>query len=228
MKSKLIVALLAIGTLIGVESQAQQAAATPKIGWTNVDYVMTLLPDYKKIENELQIQQQQIEKAMQEKSKEFEDKYKAYQTNAGKWSEIIRADKEKELTRLQTDFQEFQRTSQESLQKKQQQLLHPVMVKIQGAIDEVGKESGYTYIFNMDAGANTTPIILFAGSEDLNVSNLILKKLGVDPVEVEKQQKAAAEAAVQQLHAGQKAATTPATQPANKPAGTTPAPVKKN
>jgi len=204
MKSKLIVALLAIGTLIGVESQAQQAAATPKIGWTNVDYVMTLLPDYKKIENELQIQQQQIEKAMQEKSKEFEDKYKAYQTNAGKWSEIIRADKEKELTRLQTDFQEFQRTSQESLQKKQQQLLQPVMVKIQGAIDAVGKESGYTYIFNMDAGANTTPIILFAGSEDLNVSNLILKKLGVDPVEVEKQQKAAAEAAVQQLQAGQK------------------------
>ena len=228
MKSKLIVALLAIGTLIGIESQAQQAAATPKIGWTNVDYVMTLLPDYKKIENELQIQQQQIEKAMQEKSKEFEDKYKAYQTNAGKWSEIIRADKEKELTRLQTDFQEFQRTSQESLQKKQQQLLQPVMVKIQGAIDAVGKESGYTYIFNMDAGANTTPIILFAGSEDLNVSNLILKKLGVDPAEVEKQQKAAAEAAVQQLQAGQKAATTPATQPANKPAGTTPAPVKKN
>jgi outer membrane protein len=228
MKSKLIVALLAIGTLIGIESQAQQAAATPKIGWTNVDYVMTLLPDYKKIENELQIQQQQIEKAMQEKSKEFEDKYKAYQANASKWSEIIRADKEKELTRLQTDFQEFQRTSQESLQKKQQQLLQPVMVKIQGAIDAVGKESGYTYIFNMDAGANTTPIILFAGSEDLNVSNLILKKLGVDPVEVEKQQKAAAEAAVQQLQAGQKAATTPATQPANKPAGTTPAPVKKN
>jgi outer membrane protein len=187
-----------------------------------------LLPDYKKIENELQIQQQQIEKAMQEKSKEFEDKYKAYQANLSKWSEIIRADKEKELTRLQTDFQDFQRTSQESLQKKQQQLLQPVMVKIQGAIDAVGKESGYTYIFNMDAGANTTPIILFAGSEDLNVSNLILKKLGVDPVEIEKQQKAAADAAVQQLQQGQKAATTPATQPATKPAATTPAPVKKN
>ncbi len=223
MKRKLIVALLAIVALIGTESQAQQAAS--KIGWTNVDYVMTLLPDYKKIENELMIQQQQIEKAMQEKSKEFEDKYKLYQQNAAKWSEIIRADKEKELNRLQTDFQDFQRTSQESLQKKQQQLLQPVMVKIQGAIDAVGKENGYTYIFNMDAGANTTPIILFAGSEELNVSNLILKKLGVDPAEVEKQQKAAAEAAVQQLQ--QKPATTPATQPAtNKPATT--APVKKN
>ena len=227
MKRKLIVALFAIGALLGIESQAQQATATTKIGWTNVDYVMTLLPDYKKIENELQIQQQQIEKAMQDKSKEFEDKYKAYQANASKWSEIIRADKEKELTRLQTDFQDFQRTSQESLQKKQQQLLQPVMVKIQGAIDAVGKENGYTYIFNMDAGANTTPIILYAGSEDLNVSNLILKKLGVDPAEVEKQQKAAAEAAVQQLQQGQKPAS-PTTQPANKPTTSTPAPVKKN
>ncbi|MFN8344718.1 MAG: OmpH family outer membrane protein [Spirosomataceae bacterium] len=228
MKRKLIVAIFAIGALLGLESQAQQATATTKIGWTNVDYVMTLLPDYKKIENELSIQQQQIEKAMQDKSKEFEDKYKAYQANASKWSEIIRADKEKELNRLQTDFQDFQRTSQESLQKKQQQLLQPVMVKIQGAIDAVGKENGYTYIFNMDAGANTTPIILYAGSEDLNVSNLILKKLGVDPAEVEKQQKAAAEAAVQQLQQGQKPATTPATQPANKPTTSTPAPVKKN
>ncbi|MFN3382770.1 MAG: hypothetical protein ACK41O_25150, partial [Runella zeae] len=68
-------------------------------------------------------------------------------------------------------------------------------------------------------------IILYAGSDDLNVSNLVLKKLGVDPAEVEKQQKAAAEAAVQQLQQQQKP-TTPATNPApaNKPA----TPAKKN
>ncbi len=220
MKSKFIVALVAIVTLIGVETNAQQA---PKIGWTNVDYILSVLPESKKIENELQIQQQQIQKAMQDKQKEFEDKYKAYEQNATKWSEIIRADKEKELSRLQTDFQDFQRTSQESLQKKQQQLIQPVLIKINTAIEAVGKENNYTYILNMDGGAQTTPIILFAGSDDLNVSNLVLKKLGVDPAEIEKQQKAAAEAAVQQL---KPTTTTPQQPAANKPA--TPAPVKKN
>ncbi|RDB05105.1 OmpH family outer membrane protein [Runella aurantiaca] len=219
MKSKFIVALVAIVALIGVETNAQQA---PKIGWTNVDYILSVLPESKKIENELQIQQQQIQKAMQDKQKEFEDKYKAYEQNATKWSEIIRADKEKELNRLQTDFQDFQRTSQESLQKKQQQLIQPVLIKINTAIEAVGKENSYTYILNMDGGAQTTPIILFAGSDDLNVSNLVLKKLGVDPAEIEKQQKAAAEAAVQQL----KPTTTPQQPAANKPA--TSAPVKKN
>ena len=224
MKSKLIVAVMAILALIGKETQAQQAAAL-KIGWTNVDYILSVLPESKKIQNELQIQQQQIEKVMQEKSKEFEDKYKALQQNATKWSEIILADKQKELQRLEQDFQEFQRTSQESLQRKQQQLIQPVLTKINTAIDEVGKENNYTDILNMDGGAQTTPIILYAGSDDLNVSNLVLKKLGVDPAEVEKQQKAAAEAAVQQLQQQQKP-TTPATNPApaNKPA----TPAKKN
>jgi len=223
MKSKLIVAALAIAALIGVEAQAQTQPQALKIGWTNVDYVLGLLPDSKKITNELQIQQQQIQKALQEKEKEVQDLYAAYQQNASKWSEIIRADKEKQIQTRGQELQEFQKNSEQSLQNKYQQLIQPVLAKINTAIDAVGKENGYTYIFNMDAGANTTPIILYAGSEELNVSNLVLKKLGVDPAEIEKQQKAASEAAVQQLQ--QKTATPPAQKPAATPAAT---PAKKN
>jgi outer membrane protein len=167
MKSKLIVAALAIAALIGVEAQAQTQPQALKIGWTNVDYVLGLLPDSKKITNELQIQQQQIQKALQEKEKEVQDLYAAYQQNASKWSEIIRADKEKQIQTRGQELQEFQKNSEQSLQNKYQQLIQPVLAKINTAIDAVGKENGYTYIFNMDAGANTTPIILYAGSKNL-------------------------------------------------------------
>ncbi|MNY35908.1 hypothetical protein D3C86_1703500 [compost metagenome] len=63
----------------------------------------------------------------------------------------------------------------------------------------------------MDAGQGTTPIILFAASEDNNATNLILRKLGVDPDKVE---------------AAAPAATTPAAKPASAPA-TTPATAPK-
>ncbi|MCU0340047.1 MAG: OmpH family outer membrane protein [Spirosomaceae bacterium] len=226
MKSKLMVAALVIAALIGFEANAQSQL---KIGWTNVDYVLGALPDSKKISNEMQIQSQQVQKALQEKYQDYQQKVDAFQKNQATWSEIIRNDKAKQIQTLEQDIQEFQRTSQETLEKKQQQLLQPVLGKINAAIEAVGKENGYTYILNMDAGANTTPIILFAGSEELNVSNLVLKKLGVDPVELEKQQKAAAEQAVQQLQNQQKPAATPATQqPANNKPATTPAPTKKN
>lgn len=226
MKSKLMVAVVAIAALIGFEANAQTQL---KIGWTNVDYILGALPDSKKISNEMQIQSQQVQKALQEKYQDYQQKVEAFQKNQATWSEIIRNDKAKQIQTLEQDIQEFQRSSQETLEKKQQQLLQPVLGKINTAIEAVGKENGYTYILNMDAGANTTPIILFAGSEELNVSNLVLKKLGVDPVELEKQQKAAAEQAVQQLQNQQKPAATPATQqPANNKPATTTAPVKKN
>ena len=113
----------------------------------------------------------------------------------------------------------MQNNAQTSLQTKQQQLLEPILTKVNNAIQEVGKESGFLYILNMDAGAGTTPIILFAASEDNNATNLILRKLGVDPDKIE----AAAPAAAKPGTAA------PVTTPAAKPAtpATTPAATPK-
>jgi len=208
MKTKLKVAVVMVIALASLSIQAQQA--TQKIGWTDVDYVLQLLPDSKRITNELQIQQQQIQKALEEKQKDLQEKYAAYQKNSGTWSEIIRADKEKQIQAGQQDLQEFQQSSQETLQKKYQVLINPVMAKIDEAVKAVGKENGYTLILNRDAGANTTPVVLYSGSDDINVTSLVLKKLGVDPAVVEKQAQEAAEKAVKSLQPAPKAAT-PAT-----------------
>lgn len=216
MKTKLMVAALTMIALLSFNAQAQQAV--PKIGWTDVDYVLNVLPDSKKINNELQIQQQQVRKALEEKQKDLEEKYAAYQKNESTWSEIIRADKQKQLQDMQQNAQEFQQTSQESLQKKQQLLIQPVLAKIDEAIKAVGKENNYTYIFNRDAGQNTTPIVLYSGSEENNVTNLVLKKLGVDPAIIEKQMQDAINKATPPAAAQPKTAT---------PAPATPAP-KKN
>ena len=216
MKSKLIVVAIAALALFSTATQAQTtASATPKIGWTNVDYVLNVMPDSKKIQNELQIYRQQLEKVLLDKNKEFQDKYQAYEKNAATWSEIIRADKEKELQSAQQSIQELRTNSEQDLQNKYQKLVQPVMLKIDEAIKAVGKENGFTYILNFDAGNNSTPIILYSGAEENNVTNLVLKKLGVDPAA------AAAPANKPATQAPAQAA------PANKPA-TTPAPTKKN
>jgi outer membrane protein len=217
MKSTLIVAAVAVLALVGMGAQAQ---TTPKIGWTNVDYILNVMPDSKKIQNELQIQKQQLEKVLQEKSKEFEDKYKAYEKNQATWSELIRADKEKELQGMNQSITELKQGSEQDLQNKYQKLVQPVLAKINEAINVVGKENGFTYILNMDAGANTTPIILYSGVEENNISNLILKKLGVEPPTPQVPQAvkdAAAAAATKQ----------PAAAPASKPVTATPAPAPK-
>ena len=183
---KQLIALVAVLAIACTPLFAQTTASTApiKIGYTNVDFILGQLPEAKKIENELSITKAQLDKALQDKYKEFQEKLDNYNKNASGMADVIRADKEKELQSLQTSIQELQRNSENSLQTKYQQLIEPVLLKINEAIKAVGKANNYLYILNSDAGQNTTPILLYVGSEDNNVSDLVFKELGVDPAKV--------------------------------------------
>ena len=190
---------------------AQTTASAPrtKIGYTNVDFILGQLPEAKKIENELSITKAQLDKALQDKYKEFQEKLDNYNKNASGMADVIRADKEKELQGLQTSIQELQRNSETSLQTKYQALIEPVLLKINTAIKAVGEANGYLYILNSDAGQNTTPILLYVGSEDNNVSDLVFKQLGVDPAKVAPETPTAPSTAPKAGTTPPKAGTTP-------------------
>lgn len=203
MKNKLIA--LAVTLLLGgsqVWAQAQQPAttaaptATVKIGYTNMEYILQNMPEFKDIQNQLTIQRTQLEKNYGDMSKEFQDKLNAYEKGQAQMSDLIKADKEKELQSLQQRIQEFQANSSTQLQTKYNQLVNPVMQKIQKGVDDVAKESGFTFVFNLDAGQGTIPVLLYAPEEN-DITNLVFKKLNV-PI--------------------------PSKQPAAQPQSTTPAP----
>jgi outer membrane protein len=77
-------------------------------------------------------------------------------------------------------MQKFQQDAQSSYQKKQTDLMDPIYKKIGKAIEEVAKENAFTFIINPQL-ANGGDILLFS-DEKFNISDLVLKKLGVTPV----------------------------------------------
>jgi len=185
MKQKLI-AYMVVMTIISTPLLAQTtpASGTGKIVYTSVDFLLSRIPEGKVVQNQLEVTKAQLDKALQETYKEAQEKYEAYQKNGPSMTEVIRADKEKELSNLQARIQEMQTNAQQSLATKQQQLMEPLITKVNDAIQAVGKEQGFLYIINMDGGQGN-PTILYTSSEDNNATNLILRKLGVDPDKVE-------------------------------------------
>lgn len=175
MKIKTLIAV-AVLMLAGYITQAQDAAL--KIGYTNVDYILSLMPESKQIESELKAHEKQLTTQLQSKIQEFQQKMAAFQQGAETMTDIVREDKQTELRNMQASIEKFQREADSSLQKKQVELLEPVYTKIQDAIDKVATENGYTYIFSSDAGG--MPILLHA-DENHNVSDLVLKSLGITP-----------------------------------------------
>lgn len=172
--------LLIVAGFISLSTWSNAQTKPLKIGYTNVDYLIASVPDSKQIEAELKTYKEQLDKQMEIKVKEFREKYEAYEKGASMMTEVIRADKEKELQDLNGQIEAFQKNAEQSLQEKQQKLMKPVLEKIQKAIDAVADENDYTYILSSDGALGQVPIVLH-GPDSLNISDLVLKKLGVTP-----------------------------------------------
>ncbi len=175
MKNKFLIALLAFFALATANVNAQQ-----KIGYISLDYILAQMPEAKQVETELTTTKTQYDNMYQQKVKDFQTKLADYEKNAPTMADVIKADREKELQSMQSSIEEFRQNSSTSLQKKQGQLLQPLLKKIEDNMHAVAKENGYAFVFNYDAGQGTTPIVLHA-PDDANISDLILKKMGVTP-----------------------------------------------
>ncbi|MGL4631598.1 MAG: OmpH family outer membrane protein [Leadbetterella sp.] len=184
MKIKLFITALTVVFSLGLNAQ------NFKLGYTNVEFVLQNLPDSKDVQTKLSTEKAQYDKLYQDKLAEAQKLYKEYTENQT-MSPVIKADKEKTLNNKQQELQEFQQNAEAALAKKQQELIEPIMTKIQSAIDAVAKENGYTYVLNSDAGYGTTPVLLVAPESD-NITDLVFKKMGVTPPANKKEEAPAA------------------------------------
>jgi outer membrane protein len=171
--------LLAFGLVtFAANAQAPATTAPVKIGFADPDYILLQMPESKAIETELQSVQNQLKTQLEKQTKEFQAKYADYQKNINTMLDAVRQNTERELQQLQANLEKLQQDAQTTMSTKQNQLLQPVLIKIGKAIEDVAKEQGYTMILTTQIQG--LDIVLY-GDEKVNVSDLVLKKMGITP-----------------------------------------------
>jgi outer membrane protein len=167
--------VLAFG-LITIVSNAQTAPL--KIGYADVEYIFSQMPESKQIDTELQTLQGQLKKQYDSKVAEFQKKLQEYQQFGATVPDAVKQNSERELQQLQQNIQKLEQDSQTDLQKKQVTLMEPVYAKVGKAIEEVAKENAFSLILNQQISGLD---VILSGDEKLDVSDLVLKKMGVTP-----------------------------------------------
>jgi outer membrane protein len=166
------------------------AQNSQKVGYTNPSFIYDQMLEKPFIDNILRSIKAQNDSILAMKVKEFQERYKILDEMSKKPNvdEVIYKDLERELTGKQTAIQEFQQNSQYVLLQKQQMLAAPVEAKIAKAINEVAKEMGYTHIFNTFIDSINLSILFFAKPED-DITDAVLKKLGLEEKKEESPEK---------------------------------------
>lgn len=169
MKQIITLAILA-SAMIWNPAMAQKSN---KFGHINSAELLGLMPERKAAAAKMDSITKDVEKQLQEMMTEYRAKQEKYSSEAPKLSELIKKDKEEELTSLGTRIQNFQQQAQQSLEQQEQALIEPIVNKAKKAIEQVAKENGYTYIFDTSAGS-----LLFWEESD-NVLASVKKKLNL-------------------------------------------------
>jgi len=143
-----------------------------KLGHLDVQSLFLSLPEVAKIEATIKKMGEDYENQIKQAEEEYTRKLTDYQQNIDKWDETIKKSKVEELQFLQTRMQNFYQNAQQTLQQEQEKLQTPLREKIMKAMNEVGAENGFLYIFDVNA-------ILFKSEQAIDVTPLVKKKLGV-------------------------------------------------
>lgn len=151
--------MIALAVMLATTVTAQ----TQKFGHIDSDVLMDLMPEKVKAEKEMEAFAKEFQGALEAMAKEYEAKVSDYQSKEKEMTSLVKQTKVKEITDLERRIQEFQGQAQGEIQKKEQELLAPIIEKARKAIDAVATEKGYTYVFD-----NSTGVLLFAkDSEDI-------------------------------------------------------------
>jgi len=164
---------IALFSLVVLFASFGYAQTTLKLGHIDSNEILALMPETDSLQNELKNYAEYLDQQMNTMAMEYQAKITDYQDNVATMSDLIRQTKEKEITDLQARIQAFQQSADQDLSTKQAELFNPLIEKVKNAINDVGRENGYTYIMDVGAGA----VVYFEGGDD--VLPLVKKKLGI-------------------------------------------------
>lgn len=146
-----------------------------KIGYVNSQEIVSLMPAVKEARSSLETYGQQLQKKAQQMYKALETKVGSLQKKQEEGT-LSPKQLEEERIKLQQEemkLGEFQQSSQMQIAQKEQELLSPILEKVQKAIDEVAKAEGFTIVFDSSQG-----VILYA-DQTADISSKVKTKLGL-------------------------------------------------
>ena len=138
--------------LVALTLAAMSVSAQVKLGHIETQKLIQAMPEWTAAQKTFEEEQKKVNTELNGLREQFQTKLAEYSEKMKTYSEAMRATTEEELQGLQQRIQRFQETAMAQLEKTQNDLMQPVMEKALNAIKEVGKENGFTYIFDMNAG----------------------------------------------------------------------------
>ena len=122
-----------------------------KIGYVDSDFLRKQLPDFQDIDKKMDSYVKEWNDEISKLEKTWKDKYNDYEKRKLLLSDQRRIEIETELTNLEKKLNELNQSKygpEGEFKRKQEELLKPILDKVNKAIKKVAEEKNYDFIFD--------------------------------------------------------------------------------
>jgi len=150
---------------------AAQAQAVPKIGYIDSGQILAESSEAQAAQRSFDAEVTQYEASLASMQRDIETMIAAYEQQSGTLSDEARQQREQEIISKRTDFENQARTLQGDMASRRDQLIEPIMEKINQVIDDIRAEGSYSLIFDVASGA------ILAVDPSLDLTPEVLRRL---------------------------------------------------
>lgn len=173
-----LAAALAVLSVAAFPASDAHAQTTPRIGYTDYELIIVQMPEYRDLQQTLQAQAKTDQQELAAMEQNIQQKFAEYQEQSGVLSPEARQTREEEIVQLQTQLQQDQQRRLQALDRRQNELLQPLLNQLQEAINEVATARGLDLV--LSSRVSTEPVILFAGEEStVDITTEVMSALGI-------------------------------------------------
>jgi len=143
--------------------------------FVNTEQILEQLPAYQTAQKQIDATVESWNKEVQQRYKQIDDAYKAFQAEQVLLSDTERRQREEQIMTMEKETREFQKKrfgSNGDLQKKREELVKPIQDEVYLAIEKVANRKKYDFILDRSSGAS----ILFANPK-YDVTDEVLKEV---------------------------------------------------
>ena len=131
-------------------------SAEIKIGYVDSNEIMSNFEEVRQVQVDLEKEQRKLESEFNNLVAQLDSLQQDYERQRLLMSESRRQEKENQIVRMKKNVEEFQLKKfgpEGEIYRKQNELLKPILSKVDAAIQKVGSEQGYDFILDAMSGA---------------------------------------------------------------------------
>lgn len=172
--------LLNISTLLVLLTMAATNLHAQKFGYLDSGSILAIMPGVEDSDKALKVYQDSLITIGEEKADALKKEFEAFaaEYQEGNIPPIKAQKKQEEFQKREQELVQYEQVIYKMVNERRQELLEPLIDQLQEAIDKVGKEGGYTMIFEIGSSSSGFSAILFAPEAD-DLSALVKTELGI-------------------------------------------------